>query len=312
MLTIDADSVRRLTGFKPLIEAIREMFARDTVMPVRHAHTVEVPGEADATLLIKPAWTTGEYIGVKLVTVFPGNAERGMESINAAYLLFDGGTGQVLAMVDGGELTARRTAAASALAADYLARADARHLLMVGTGRLAPNLIAAHRAVRPIRRVTVWGRNRSKAAAVAEQVSGADANATDDLDAAVSQADIVSCATLASDPLVHGRLLKPGAHVDLVGGYTPAMREADDEAVRRATVFCDTREGAPTEAGDLIQPLESGLITESDIAADLYDLCRGKHAGRAGDDEITLFKSTGAALEDLAGALLAYEQAKSE
>ncbi len=312
MLTIDAGGVRRLTEFRPLIEAIRDMFARDSVMPVRHMHTIEAPGEADATLLMKPAWTVGEYIGVKLVTVFPGNAERGMESINAAYLLFDGKTGQVLAMVDGGELTARRTAAASALAADYLARADAGHLLMVGTGRLAPNLIAAHMTVRPIKRVTVWGRNRDKAAAVAEGVSGVEARAVDDLDAAVAEADIISCATLSADPLVHGRFLKPGAHLDLVGGYTPAMREADDEAVRRATVFCDTMEGAPTEAGDLVQPLKSGVLSESGIVADLYDLCRGKHAGRASGDEITLFKSTGAALEDLAGALLAYEQAIEE
>ncbi len=312
MLTINADSVRRLTGFRPLIEAIRAMFARDSVMPVRHMHTIEVPGEADATLLLKPAWTTGEYIGVKLVTVFPGNADRGMQAINAAYMLFDGRTGQILAMVDGGELTARRTAAASALAAEYLARADARHLLMVGTGRLAPNLIAAHRAARPIERVTVWGRNRDKAAAVAEGISGVEARVAGDLDAAVAEADIVSCATLSADPLVHGACLKPGAHVDLVGGYTPAMREADDEAVRRATVFCDTREGAPTESGDLILPMKSGVLSESGIAADLYDLCRGKHPGRSSGDEITFFKSTGAALEDLAGALLAYEQAKSE
>lgn len=309
MLTIDADAVRRLTEWEPLVSAIRAMFAGDCVMPTRHHHTVEAPGEADATLLLMPAWTVGETIGVKLATVFPGNAARGLATINATYMLLSGKTGEVLAMIDGGELTVRRTAAASALAADYLARRDASHLLMAGTGRLAPNLIAAHRSVRPIERVTVWGRDPDKAAKIVAGLDGIDARVATDLEAAVVAADIVSCATLSNDPLIHGDWLRPGTHVDLVGGFTPAMREADDEAVRRAMVFCDTRAGAGKEAGDLVQPLADGVLTEIDIVADLYQLCRGQHPGRASGDEITLFKSAGAALEDLAGALLAYEQA---
>lgn len=309
MLTIDADAVRRLTGWEPLVAAIRAMFAADCVTPTRHHHTVEAPGEAAATLLLMPAWTIGETIGVKLVTVFPGNAARGLAAVNATYMLFSGRTGEALAMIDGGELTVRRTAAASALAADYLARRDASHLLMVGTGRLAPNLIAAHRSVRPIRNVTVWGRDPDKAAKIVGRLDGVAGRVATDLEAAVAKADIVSCATLSKDPLIHGDWLRPGIHVDLVGGFTPAMREADDEAVRRATVFCDTRAGAGSEAGDLVQPLASGVLSEADIVADLYQLCRGEHPGRASDDEITLFKSAGAALEDLAGALLAYEQA---
>lgn len=308
VLMIDADAVRRLTEWEPLVAAIRSMFAADCVMPTRSHHSVEVPGEADATLLLMPAWTTGDTIGVKLVTVFPGNAVRGLAAVNATYMLFSK-TGEALAMVDGGELTARRTAAASALAADYLARRDASHLLMVGTGRLAPNLIAAHRSVRPIRQVTVWGRDPGKAAKVAEGLEGVEARIATDVEAAVPAADIVSCATLSNDPLILGDWLRPGMHIDLVGGFTPAMREADDEAVRRASVFCDTRAGAGSEAGDLVQPLASGVLAEKDIVADLYQLCRNQHAGRVSDDEITLFKSAGAALEDLAGALLAYERA---
>ena len=310
MLTIDAGAVKRFTEFGPLVEAIRAMFTKDCVMPVRHHHTVEVPGEPDATALLMPAWTVGEYLGIKLVNVFPGNAARGLPAVGGVYVLFDGRTGEALAMVDGGELTARRTAAASALAGDYLARKDASHLLVVATGRLAPNQIGAWRAVRPIERITVWGRNPDKAARVAEALEGdLEIAVAGDLEAAVADADIISCATLASEPLIHGAWLKPGQHLDLIGAFTPAMRESDDDCIRRATVFCDTRAGATAEGGDLVQPLQSGVLKPDDIAADLYDLCRGAHPGRVSGDEITLFKSTGAALEDLAGALLAYEGA---
>lgn len=308
---IDEAGVKRLTEFGPLVEAIRGMFCKDCVMPVRHHHTVKVPGEPDATALLMPAWTEGEYLGVKLVNVFPGNAARGLPAVSGVYVLFDGTTGQAVALIDGGELTARRTAAASALAADYLARKDASHLLVVATGRLAPNQIGAYCAVRDIRRVTVWGRNPDNAGKVvaAFEGSGLELVVATDLEAAVGEADIVSCATLAVDPIIRGEWLRPGVHLDLIGGFTPKMREADDECVRRATVFCDTRAGALAEAGDLVQPMERGVLKAEDIAADLYDLCRGRHPGRTSEDQITMHKATGAALEDLAAALLAYEQA---
>ena len=310
MLTIDEEGVRRLLDFGPLVDAIREMFVKDCVMPVRHHHTVKVPGEPDATALLMPAWTEGEYLGVKLVNVFPGNAKRGMPAVSGVYVLFDGKTGQAVALIDGGELTARRTAAASALAADYLARKDASHLLVVATGRLAPNQIGAYRAVRDIRRVTVWGRNPDNAGKVVVEFkdSGLEMAVATDLEAAVGEADIVCCATLAMDPIIKGEWLRPGVHLDLIGGFTPKMREADDECIRRATVFCDTRDGALAEAGDLVQPMERGVLKAEDIAADLYDLCLGRHPGRMSDDQITMHKATGAALEDLAAALLAYEQ----
>ncbi len=313
MQMIDAEAVKRFMEFGALVDAIREMFRQDCVMPLRHHHTVEVPGEPDATALLMPAWTVGHYLGVKLVNVFPGNAERGLPAVSGVYVLFDGTTGQALAMIDGGELTVRRTAAVSALAADYLARKDAAHLLVVATGRMALNQIGAFRAVRPIGRVTVWGRNPDRAARVVEALDGGiEAGVATDLEAAVAEADIVSCATLATDPLIHGAWLRPGQHLDLIGGFTPKMREADDDCVRRATVFCDTRAGATVEAGDLVQPLASGVLKLEDIPADLYDLCRSKHPGRTTDDEITLFKAAGAALEDLAAALLAYERAGKE
>lgn len=312
MITLTQDQMREALPWRPLVEALRTMFRTGCEMPVRHHHTVAVPDEPDATLLLMPAWVPGAYEGVKVANVFPGNAERGMPAISASYLLSSGRTGELLAILEGGELTARRTAAASALAADYLARSDAATLTIVGTGRLSLNLLQAHRAVRPIERVLVWGRNPEKAAAIAREAEamGVAALPADDLEAAVAKADIVSCATLSSQPLVRGAWLPPGCHLDLVGGFRPTMREADDEAIRRSTVFVDTRAGATKEAGDIVVPLETGLLTVEGIAADLYDLTRGNHSGRGDAEEITVFKSVGAALEDLAAAILAYETAK--
>jgi ornithine cyclodeaminase len=205
-------------------------------------------------------------------------------------------------------LTLRRTACASALAATYLARADASRLLMIGTGALSPHLIEAHAAIRPIREIAVWGRDRSKAEAVAATLTrdGLPVVATGDLEQAVRAADIVSCATLSKTPLVRGAWLRPGQHVDLVGSYAPDMREADDEAVARARVYIDTA-AAIHESGDLGQPIASGILAEERISGDLAKLATGAAAGRSSDDEITLFKSAGTAIEDLAAAILVYE-----
>lgn len=311
MLVLNESETHKALPMKALVEAIRAMFAEGCEMPVRHHHSVSVPGEPDATLLLMPAWQSGAFMGVKIATVFPGNSARGRAAVNAAYVLLSAATGEVLAMVDGGELTARRTAAASALAADYLARKDAGHLLVVGTGRLALNLVEAHAAVRPIRWVTIWGRSREKAEAIAEKAAAAgfEAEAAGDLEAAVGEADIVSCATLSSEPIIKGAWLKPGSHLDLVGAFKPNMRESDDEVMRRASVFVDTRAGATKEAGDIVLALQSGALTEADIRAELAELARGEKPGRTSDQEITAFKSAGAALEDLAGAILAYESA---
>lgn len=279
-------------------------------MPTRHHHDFRIPGEPDGTMLLMPAWVPGGYAGVKVVNVVPGNAERNLPAVHGQYLLSDARTGELLAMVDGGELTARRTAAASALAARYLARPDARHLLVLGTGRLAPNLVAAHMAIRSIEEVTIWGRSRDKCEQFARDLNAQlpiTIRAASNLREALGQADIVSAATLSSEPLIKGSALKPGVHVDLVGAFKPTMRESDDDLIRRAEIYVDTREGCMSEGGDIVQPLQSGLISPGDIKADLYELCRGEHPGRQEDDAITMFKSVGAALEDLAGATLAYQ-----
>ncbi|MBV9152983.1 MAG: ornithine cyclodeaminase family protein [Alphaproteobacteria bacterium] len=309
MQIIGPDDIHRLLDFPSLIAALRDMFREGCEVPPRHHHSIATgaPDAAPATLLLMPAWQPGRALGIKIVSVFPDNASRALPSVHGSYLLLDPETGVPLALLDGTALTLRRTAAASALAADYLARPDSAVHLMVGTGALASYLIAAHRAARPIRETRIWGRDPHKAAALATRLTseGLAAVPVTDLAGAVADADIISCATLAQEPLIRGEWLRPGTHLDLVGGFTPAMREADDEAVRRARVYIDT-EVAMREAGDIVQPLRSGLLVPETIAGDLFRLARGECAARRDPGEITLFKSVGTALEDLAAAQLAF------
>lgn len=308
-LLLNGSAVAAVLDRVSLIEALAAAFRGGCEAPPRHHHTVAVPGEADATMLIMPAWRVGDYLGVKLANVFPGNGPRGLSSIQASYLLFSGRTGQTLAIIDGAELTSRRTAAASSLAVRYLARPDASRLLIVGTGKIARHLAASHASVRTIRSVEVWGRDPARAAALANEIreAGFEASVATDLANAVGRADIVSCCTLSREPIVEGRWLRPGVHLDLIGGFTPAMREADDDAVASATVFVDTA-AALEEAGDLVQPLRAGAIGRQSIAGDLADLVCGRHPGRSAADGITLFKSVGASVEDLAAAILCFER----
>lgn len=313
MRIIPAADVETALDFDSLVERLRQAFRRDIQVPTRHHHSLTEgaePGPNDGTLLLMPAWSS-RHIGVKVVTVFPDNATRNLPAVMGSYLLLDGRSGAPLALVDGPRLTAKRTAAASALASSYLSRPDCERLLMIGTGTLAPELITAHATVRPICNVLVWGRSADKAERLAKRLDRKKFRVapTTDLEGAVRGADIVSCATLATEPLVHGDWLQPGQHLDLVGGFRPDMREADDACIRRARVFVDTRAGACKEAGDIVQPLDSGVLQPEDIAADLFDLTRGARAGRRFYDQITLFKSVGTAIEDLAAAELALERA---
>jgi alanine dehydrogenase len=304
-----------------LIDRLDALFRAGCEMPTRHHHPIKEPlgpRSADAMLLLMPAWTKGPSgrIGVKVVTVFPDNGKRSLPSIYGQYLLLDGSTGATLALLDGTMLTKRRTACASGLASRYLSRTDASRLLMIGTGALAPELIRVHAKVRPIREVEIWGRTAAQAEKLAAELSASlpkalgrpvTVRAVVDRKAAVAEADIVTCATLSKEPLVEGAWMREGQHLDLVGAYTPQMRESDDKAVWRARVYVDTRAGALKEAGDIVQPLANGTIDEDDVIADLFELARGQQTGRLPGDttSITLFKSVGAALEDLAAAELA-------
>jgi len=314
MMHIGTDAVAATAGYATLADAIARAFRSGVTAPVRGHYTVPVPGAPDATLLTMPAWTEGRYLGVKIATVFPGNSRTGRRAVSGQYLLLNACDGEPLALIEGGELTARRTAAASALAASFLVRDDATIMTMVGTGRLSAHLVRAHRALQPtLREVVVWGRNAERAAAVAARLqsecSDLEVSATDDLETSVRRSDLVSAATLSTDPVIRGAWLRPGVHIDLVGGFTPQMREADDEAIRRARVFCDTLEGAPHEAGDLCQPIASGLLDPGSLTS-LTQLCRQERPGRQAPGDITLFKSVGCAAEDLAAAVVVYEAQK--
>jgi len=304
-----------------LIDRLDALFRLGCEMPTRHHHPLRTPlgpGSADALLLLMPAWTTGPSgrVGVKVVTVFPDNAKRSLPSIYGQYLLLDGETGTPIALLDGTQLTKRRTACASGLASRYLSRPDASTLLMIGTGALAPHLIRVHAKVRPIAEVMIWGRRPQEAQRIVGDLTASlpqslgrpiRLSAVTDRQRAVGEADIVCCATLSKTPLVEGDWLRAGQHIDLVGAYTPDMRESDDRVVARARVYVDIRAGACTEAGDIAQPLANGTLAANDVVADLFELSRGQQTGRLpGDDTtITLFKSVGAALEDLAAAELA-------
>lgn len=310
MRIISAAEVEGALDFSSLVERLRQSFRRDTVVPVRHHHSVQDGTGDEATLLLMPAWQAGLNIGIKMATVFPNNGARGLPAVMGAYLLLDGRTGSPQALIDGPMLTVKRTAAASALASRYLSRPDCERLLMVGTGALAPYLVTAHATVRPVCNVLIWGRDPQKAEKLARRLNRRDfrVDFTTDLEAAIKGADIISCATLSRAPLIRGSWLRPGQHIDLVGAFRPDMRESDDEAIRRSRIFVDTREGALSEAGDLLQPIHEGVFNPEDVAGDLFDLTRGDRAGRRYYDQITLFKSVGTAIEDLAAAQLTVER----
>ncbi|BBD35614.1 ornithine cyclodeaminase [Aminobacter sp. Y103A] len=320
MLHFSADDIDRALTFPGLVETLRTAFREGAVQPVRHHHTVERAKGTDSTLLLMPAWTDFKaagagadgHIGVKIVTVSPDNNDIAKPAVVGLYLLLDGITGEPQALMDGPRLTQWRTACASALAASYLAREDASKLLVIGAGAQCRFLARAHAAVRPIKEIRVWNRTPANAETLAVSLrdEGFEATAVSDLDAELGWADIITAGTISTTPLVKGAKLKPGAHVDLVGGFTPGMREADDDAIAKARVYVDTRAGATKEAGDIVQPIAAGVLTADAIVADLHELARDQKPARQSADEITLFKSVGAALEDLAAGIAVYESLK--
>ncbi len=307
MTFIEADEMEAILEPRELIEALRAAFRAGCEMPVRHHHHVEVDRGPAGTLLLMPAWRKGGVMGLKCLTVYPGNPAAGLPTIMGFYALMDATTGKLLAQMDARVLTMKRTAATSALAAGFLAREDASRLAIVGTGTLAPYMVLAHASARAIERVTICGRSPAKVQAMISALAGEpfETMAAVSVEDAVRSADIVCCATTATSPIVHGAWLQPGVHLDLVGAFKPEMREVDEDAVVQASVYVDSRAGAMHEAGDILIPLRQGVIGESHVRADLFELARGEKPGRTSREEITLFKSVGMALEDLAAAELA-------
>ena len=308
MRIVDTQTTRRELPFAKLIEALRALFVQGCEVPLRHSHRVDVPGGEAGTVLLMPAWRSGRRFGLKTVSIFPGNAALGLPGLHATYTLFDAATGVPLAQLDGAEITARRTAAASALAASYLARGDASSLLIVGAGRVGSLLAQAMQEVRPLRSVTVWNRDplRAQQLAAGLATQGFNARATDHLERAACEADIVSCATLSHTALIRGTWLRPGTHLDLIGSFMPAMRESDAQCFARASVFVDTPE-ALAKAGDVLQAVSEGAFSAEQLQGTLAQLCRGERPGRTAALQITLFKSVGTALEDLAAAELVWD-----
>lgn len=306
IIHIPSDFIESNTSFPELIAALKDGFSSDEiVVPQRHHHDFSNPEVgADSSLLLMPAWKPGKESGVKIVTVSPENDRFDLPSIQATYFLMNAVTGTPRAILEAKSLTVKRTAAASALASSYLSKEKSSSLLMIGTGALSTNLIKAHASVRPIERVFIWGRNLEKSKSICRQLEDEhfEIQAINTIEEKISEIDIISCATLSKTPLVLGKWLNPGQHVDLVGAYKTDMREADDEVISKASVFVDTLQGGLKESGDIVMPIQNGTLKKEEIKGDLFSLSSGDTKGRTSEEEITVFKSVGHALEDLVAA----------
>ncbi|MCD8407901.1 ornithine cyclodeaminase family protein [Tenacibaculum dicentrarchi] len=316
IIQIDSNYIENNTNFSALITELKAAFSsQETLVPMRHHHDFANPAvNADSTLLLMPAWNPSKNAGVKIVTVSPENSQFDLPSINGTYIYLDAVKGTIKAILEAKSLTVKRTASASALASSFLSKENSSSLLMIGTGALSVNLIKAHASVRPIKNVFIWGRNFSKAQAICKTLKEEDftITAVQTIEEKISEVDIISCATLSKTPLVLGKYLKAGQHVDLVGAYKKDMREADNEVIKKGAVYIDTYQGGLKESGDIFIPLQTGILKQEDINADLFELCSSKEIaeekGRKNDDEITVFKSVGHALEDLTAANYFYNQ----
>ena len=304
MRFVDGAEVRRLLSFPKLIEALEAGHRRP---PMEVADTFM--GSEKDLYFIRNAVDKGRFAGSKLVTSFPANIGGALPAVQAVVVLFDHAVGSPLAVMDGTEITYWRTAADSGLGAKYLAPANPETLLIVGAGAMSRWLPRSHRTARPsLRRALIWNRTAERAQAVAAELTreGFPTEAVGDLDAAIPQAQVITCCTRTHKPLIKGALLRPGTHLDLVGGYTPKHREADDDTVRRSSVFVDRHESS-REVADIHDPLASGLLKEGDIRGDLHAIVAGT-TGRRAPDEITFFKNAGGAHLDLMTAELIWRQ----
>lgn len=309
MKFIEKNDVEKALDYPSLIKALKEAFINEIKVPSRLHYDFANPKEGvDSTLLLMPAWQEGVSVGTKILTVSPNNAKYNLPSISGLYILFDGHKGELQAVIDGKPLTSKRTAAASALASSYLSKEDSSSMLMIGTGALSTELIRAHSSVRDLKEIFIWGRDKNKAKKAAQSLENEfNIKVVDNIEDKICDVDIVSCATLSVNPLIFGKNLKAGQHIDLVGAYKPDMREADDELIKNVDIYIDTNM-AKKESGELKIPLENSVISENDIKADLFDLTRELKKGRDSNSQITLFKSVGHGLEDLAAARLVYEK----
>ena len=316
VILVDDEFIEKHTDFSSLTNELKQGFSnKNIIVPLRHHHDFPNPEVgADSTMLLMPAWNPSKNAGVKIVTISPENGKFNLPSINGTYIYFDATTGELKALFDAKCITTKRTAASSALASSFLSRENSSSLLMIGTGALSINLIKAHASVRPISEVYVWGRNINKAQTVCDKLTDESfsVKTIQNIEDKISEVDIISCATLSKNPLIYGRLLKNGQHIDLVGAYKKDMREADNETITKSSLFLDTWQGGLKESGDIVIPIREGIIKAEDIKADLFELCLYEKKGRKSTKEITLFKSVGHALEDLVAANYYFNKYKNE
>lgn len=315
IIQIESEFIEKNTHFPDLINALEVAFSeKAAVVPMRHHHDFPNPAVGkESTLLLMPAWNPGKEAGVKMATVSPANGRFGLPAIQGVYIYLDALKGSIKALLEAKSLTVKRTAAASALASKFLSRPDSKTMLMIGTGALSPNLIRAHASIRPMEQVYVWGRNFKKAEHICHILKEESFVITPvkNIEDKIGQVDLISAATLSKTPLVLGKFLRPGQHLDLVGAYRSDMREANDEAIMKSEVFVDTFEGGLKEGGDIVIPLKNGVLEEKNIKADLFAMAGQKHKGRKDDEQITFFKSVGHALEDLTAATYYYKLFKN-
>lgn len=314
MSTIIANSEKTAASlpFDRLVDALDHGFSKGCVQPERHHHQIAKSGQTNPVVLLMPAWSlpddAKQYLGVKIVNIFPDNRLKNLPGLTSTYILYNGGTGEELAILDGNTITARRTAATSALAARYLSLPQSKKLAVIGAGKVASLLPEAFSVVRPIKEVTIWNRTQQTAQSLARKLeqNGFTVAVAETVEEAVADADIVTAATLSTAPLICRKWLKDGVHVDLIGSFTPAMREADDELIRDAQLYIDTGE-AIEEAGDFVQPIATGVLQKSDILGTLMELASGVKTINRQQHEVTLFKAVGSGLADLYAAQLSYE-----
>jgi len=313
MLMLDADAILDCMPFTTLVDELAALH-REPVGIIDEMLVESTDADNNTNqFFIRTGWQPEKAVGAKVITIFPRNNKTAeWPSIQAVYILFEAVNGSPVACLDGTALTWLKTASDSALGSKFLSRNDIEAMLMIGAGQMAPHLVRAHCQIRPsLTGVQIWNRSIDKAQALCAQLAGdlpgIEFSATTDLETSARAADLICSAIGCQQPIIHGEWLKSGVHLDLVGAYTPTMREADDECLRRGSLFVDARETTLQQIGELMIPLASGVISEDDVLADFSDLCQQKHGGRSSDDEITIFKNGGGGHLDLMCARLLHQ-----
>ncbi|MEE8364348.1 MAG: hypothetical protein V3R76_01060 [Gammaproteobacteria bacterium] len=319
MLMLDAQTILNKLPFTTLVDELATMH-RQPIGQLDELLMVS-EGAQDTTnhFFIRTGWQQDKALGAKVITVFPGNnRDKEWPSVQAVYILFEGMNGTPIACLDGTALTYIKTATDSALGCQLLARDNIETMLMVGAGKMARHLITAHCQIRPsLKQVYLWNRTPEKAVQLCEsdlanRFDAISFTPVNDIASFAKKADLICSATASPSPVIQGEWLRAGAHVDLIGAFTSEMREADDECLRRASLFVDARETTINHIGELMIPLANGVISEDDVLADLSDLCQKKHPGRNSDTEITLYKNGGGGHLDLMMARILHQYCQPE